>query len=243
MSSVAEQVSDQFELIRRQRDAALRDLNQAQELNHILQAEIKTLRYHGDLAMGRLGNELALSKQQLDRPLEVKVDAPAEWIGNWWLCTEDTTSVLFAAESAWREDQSNPQSAINLASTALKTNLKMKERLRCRLFIAAVQLSVAQLVEACAIVNECIKDCGTDPRYRELFAVACYLRGRILTEMNVLYHAHWDFSIALLSSDYHEEAKLWQSRCEACILAYENGEMTPVDSFQETTEPGPEGDE
>jgi hypothetical protein len=237
MTSAKQQIFDQFEVVRRQRDAAIRELSLAQETVTILEAEISALKYYGDLAYAKVAVELGPSERQIDRNPEVKVTRATAWIDDLWLCSPENNDILAPAEGAWQKNLHNPQAAILLATEALKTNLGKKDRLRCKLFLAAIQVSAGTLEPACALVNECIHGCGTDPRYKDIAGVAYYIRGRIFAAMKIYTTAHWDFSMVVLTPNYHELAKKWQGLCETWVYDQESGEpvqedraSTPADS-------------
>lgn len=218
MASHKQKVLDQFEIIRRQRDAALRELSQAQEIITLLEAELTAAKYYGDLAYAKVADEQGISKRQIERTPEVKVTDATTWIDDIWLCTPENSNILGLAELSWAKNLHNPQSAILLVTEALKTISVTKDRVRCKLFLAALQFAAKALEPACALVNECIKECGTDPRFKDIAGIAYYIRGRIFLALKIYPSAHWDFSIAVFTKGYHEQVKKWQGYCETCIL-------------------------
>lgn len=226
MTSLKEQVLDQFEIVRRQRDEVLKDLSHAQETITLLEAELAAVKYYGDLAYAKVADEQGISKTQIERTPEVEITNAAVWIDEIWLCSSENTSILRPAEKAWQNNLHNPQSAILLAMQALKTKPVKKDRLRCNLLMAAVELSAGSLESACARVNECVHESGTDPRFKDIAGIAYYIRGRIFLAMKLYPPAHWDFSMAVLTKGYHEQVKKWQGHCETCIL---DGEGEDVD--------------
>ena len=230
MPSSTQQILDQFHIVRRQKDTALRELSQAQETITVLDAELTALKYHGDLAYAKVADEQGVSKRQIERTPEVKSTGATAWIDDIWLCSPENTNLLGPAEKAWQENLHNPQSAILLVTKALKTKPVKKDRLLCKLFMAAVQLFAGSLEPACALVNECIKECEADPRFTEIVGMACYLRGRIFVAMKIFPAAHWDFSMAVLTKGYHEQAKTWQGFCESLIIEAEGENSTQYDT-------------
>ena len=84
--------------------------------------------------------------------------------------------------------------------------------------MAAIQFQARSLEPACALVNECIRECGTDPRFKDALGLAYYIRGRIFIALELYTSAHWDFSLAIFTKDYHEQAVSWQGYCESLIL-------------------------
>ncbi len=218
MTSSKQQILDHFEIICRQRDAALRELSQAQETITLLEAELTAVKYYGDLAYAKVADEQGVSKRQIERNPEVKVKDATAWIDGIWLCSPENTNILAPAEVAWAQNLHNPQSAILLVTEALKTKPVKKDHVRCKLFMAAIQFSAKVLEPACALVNDCINECGTDPRFKDIAGIAYYIRGRIFLEMKIYPSAHWDFSMAVLTKDYHEQVKKWQGYCETCIF-------------------------
>jgi hypothetical protein len=239
MMSLKQQVLDQFEIVRRQRDEALKDLSQAQETITILEAELAAIKYYGDLAYAKVADQQGISKIQVDRTHQVIVTSAMVWIDDIWLCSSEDTGILAPAERAWEGNLHNPQLAILLATQALKTKPVKKDRLRCKLFMAAIQLSAGSLESTCAGVNECIHECGTDPRFRDLAGIAYYIRGRIFVAMKLFPPAHWDFSKAVLTKGYHEQVKKWQGYCETCILEGEGEGMVGDDVASTTQDSSP----
>ena len=225
-----QQLLDQFEIVRRQRDSALRELSQAQDTIIALEAELTAVKYHGDLAYAKVADEQGISKRQLEPKSEVKSTNAAPLIDDIWLCSPESANLLGPAEEAWQNNLHNPQSAILLVTEALKTKPVRKDRLTCKLFIAAIQFSAGMLEPACALVNECINEAGTDPRYKDLAGIAFYIRGRIFVAMKIYPAAHWDFSMAVLTKGYHEQVKKWQGYCETCILEGEGQESIQEDA-------------
>ncbi len=218
MTSIRQQILDQFEVVRRQRDEARNDLSQAQETITLLEAELAAAKYYGDLAYAKVAHEQGISKKQIERTPEVNVSSATTWIDDIWLCTSDHTDILQSAEEAWANNLHNPQSAVLLATEALRTKPTLKDRLRCKLLMVAIQASAGLPEPACAGVNECIRECGTDPRFKDIAGIAYYIRGRIFLAMEYYRLAHWDFSRAVFTKDYHEQVKKWQGYCETCIL-------------------------
>lgn len=230
MTSYSQQILDQFEVVRRERDAAVRELSRAQETITVLEAEVTAIKYHGDLAYAKVADEQGMSKRQIERsPPEVKLTSATLWIGDIWMCTLENINILRPAEEAWRMNFANPQQAIVLATEALKTNLVKKERLRCKLFMSAIQFSAGSLEQACAMANDCIRECGTDPRYKNVAGIAYYIRGRIFMEMKLYSNAHWDFSMAVFTEGYHEQVKKWQGYCASRMLEEEGRETGEED--------------
>jgi hypothetical protein len=218
MTSFRQQILDQFEIVRRQRDAALWELSQAHETITILEAELTAAKYYGDLAYAKVADEQGVSKRQIERSPEVTTTNTVAWIDDIWLCSSDSTSILAPAEEAWRKNLHNPQSAILQVTEALKTKPVKRDRITCKLFMAAIQLSAGSLEAACALVNDCIKECGVDPRFRDIAGIAYYIRGRIFLAMKIFPSAHWDFSMAVLTKGYHGQVKKWQGYCETCLF-------------------------
>ena len=238
MATSKQQILDQFEIVRRQRDSALRDLSYAQETIALLEAELTGVKYHGDLAYAKVADEQGISKRQIERSPGVSVTTATTWIDGVWLCSPDKTNILRLAEEAWEQNLHNPQSALLLVTEALKAGPVKKDRLRCMLFTAAVQLSARSLEPACAMVNECIHECGTDPRFNDIAGIAYYIRGRILLALKHYPSAYWDFSRAVLTKGYHEKVKKWQGYCETCILEGEGAEaVRDVESSPEDSKP------
>jgi hypothetical protein len=235
MPSLKQQVLDQFEIVRRQRDEALKDLGLAHETIAILEAELAAIKYYGDLTYAKVAHEQGITKAQVDRSHQATIANAMVWIDDIWLCSSEDTDILRPAERAWEANLHNPQSAILLVAQALKTKPAKKDRLKCKLFMAAIQLSAGSLESACAGVNECIHECGTDPRFRDLAGIAYYIRGRIFLAMKLFPPAHWDFSKAVLTKGYHEQVKKWQGYCETCILEGE-GEEVVEDDVESTAE-------
>jgi hypothetical protein len=235
MPSLKQQVLDQFEIVRRQRDEALKDLSQAQETIAILEAELAAIKYYGDLTYAKVAHEQGITKAQVDRSHQVTITSATIWIDNIWLCSSEDNGILAPAEKAWEGNLHNPQLAIILVTQALRTKPVKKDRLKCKLFMAAIQLSAGSLESACAGVNECIHECGNDPRFKDLAGIAYYIRGRIFVAMKLFPPAHWDFSKAVLTKGYHEQVKKWQGYCETCILEGEGEEVVgdDVDSITE----------
>lgn len=224
-----QQILDQFEVVRRQRDSALKELSQAQDTITALEAEMTAVKYHGDLAYAKVADEQGISKRQFEPKPEGKTTNAAPWIDEVWLCNPEHANLLGRAEEAWQNNLHNPQSAILLVTEALKTKSVKKDRLTCNLFMAAIQFSAGKLEPACALVNEVINEAGTDPRYKDLAGIAFYIRGRIFAAMKIYPGAHWDFSMAVLTKGYHEQAKKWQGYCETCILEEEGRETIQED--------------
>ncbi|ERF68278.1 hypothetical protein EPUS_02734 [Endocarpon pusillum Z07020] len=218
MTSIKQQILDQFEVVRRHRDEAQNDLSQAQETITLLEAELAAVKYYGDLAYAKVTEEQGISKKQIEHTPEVKVSNAATWIDDVWFCTSDHTDILRPAEEAWAKNLHNPQSAILLVTEALKTKPAKKDRLRCKLLMVAIQVSAGLPEPACAGVNECINECGTDPRFKDIAGIAYYIRGRIFLALEYYRLAHWDFSRAVFTKGYHEQVKKWQGYCETCIL-------------------------
>jgi hypothetical protein len=215
MSSLKDQILDQFEMVRRERDLALKRLKQAEETITLLEAEITASKYHGDLAYAKVAAERSLSKSQIGRPARVESTKPTVWIDEIWLCSSETAALLGHAEESWRNSLQNPQAAILLATQAAEKNLIKIERLRCKLFLAAVQFSAGSLELACTLATECIDECGIEPRFREIAGIGHYIRGRVFMAMDVYLSAHWDFSIAVHTEGYHDKIKKWQGLCES----------------------------
>lgn len=226
MATSKQQILDQFEIVRRERDAALRDLSQAQETIALLEAEIVAIKYYADLAYAKVADGQGMSKRQSERKAEVTVTREKMWIDDIWLRSAEHSNILRPAEEAWEKHLHNPQPAILLVTEALKTNPVKRDRLRCKLFLAAIQFSATSLEPACALVNECIQECGTDPRFKDIAGIAYYIRGRIFEAMKIYPNAHWDFSMAVLTKDYHDQVKKWQGHCASCILEAEGEEET-----------------
>lgn len=221
MTTAKQQLFDLFEIIRRERDSALNGLSQAQETITLLEAEMTAAKYHADLAYAHVADEQGISKRQIERTTEPKaINSPA-WINDIWLCDPANTDILGPAEEAWQANIHNPQSAILLVTEVLKTIEVTRDRLTCLLFQSAIQFSAGMLEPACASVNECINQCGTDPRYKDLAGIALYIRGRIFVAMKFYQVAHWDFSKAVFTKGYQEQVKKWQGYCETCILESE----------------------
>lgn len=223
MSSSVEQILDQFHIVCRQRDSLSKQLSQTKDMVKLLEAEIAALKYHADLALAKAADEQGLSKGQIERTSGVKFIGPAAWIHDIWFCNPKNADLLGLAEKAWQENMQNPQSAILLITEALKTKLIKKDRVLCKLFLVAIQLFAASLEPAYALANECIEECRSDPRFTDLVGVACYLRGRIFLAMKIYPEAHWDFSMAVLTPGYHEQAKRWQGHCQSLLLEVEDG--------------------
>ena len=233
MSSSKYQILDQFHIIRRQRDTALRELSQAQEAIAILDAELTALKYHGDLAYAKVADEQGISKRQIERTPESKSMNSAAWIEDIWFCDPENAKLLGSAEKEWKEHVHNPQAAILLVTEALKTNPIKRDRLSCKLFTAAIQFLAGTLEPACALVNECIRECGIDPRFKDTLGLAYYIRGRIFVAMGIYPPAHWDFSVAIFTKNYHEQAIKWQGCCESLILQAEG--VQPSEDDTEST--------
>jgi hypothetical protein len=236
MTSSTQQILDQFEIVRRQRDAALWDLSQAQETITILEAELTAAKYYGDLAYAKVADGQGISKRQIERSPGVTTTNAVAWIDDIWLCSSDSSSILAPAEEAWRKNLHNPQSAILQVTEALKTKPVKKDRITCKLFMASIQFSVGSLEAACALVNDCIKECEVDPRFRDIAGIAYYIRGRIFLAMKIFPSAHWDFSMAVLTKGYHGQVKKWQGYCETCIFEGEGQQATEEDVQSSTTD-------
>jgi hypothetical protein len=233
MPASKHQILDQFHVVRRQRDTALRELSQAQETIAILDAELTALKYHGDLAYAKVADEQGVSKRQIERAPDVKFLDSTAWIDDIWFCSPENAKLLGPAEKEWKEHVHNPQAAIILVTEALKTNPIKQDRLTCKLFMAAIQFEAGQLEPACALVNECIRECGTDPRFKDTLGLASYIRGRIFVAMAIYPPAHWDFSVAVFTKNYHEQAIKWQGFCESLILQDEG--LDPNEGDSEST--------
>jgi hypothetical protein len=242
MVSTKQQILDQFEIVRRERDGALKQLSQAQETITLLEAELAAVKYYADIAYAKVVDEQGISKRRVERTPGVTVTNATAWIDDIWLCSSDITNALGAAEQAWENNLHNPQSAILLVTKVLKANPTKKDRLICKLFIAAIQFSAGTLEPACAAVNECIHECGTDPRFKDIAGIAYYIRGRIFVAMKIYPAAHWDFSIAVLTKGYHEQVKKWQGFCETWIREGEGeggGEEATEEDVESNSEESP----
>lgn len=229
MSSLKYQILDHFEIVRRERDDALRRLSQAEETIRLLEAEVTTVKYHGDIAYAKVADEQGMSKSQIERIPFVEVTDSTAWIDEIWLCSPENKNLLGSVEEKWREHPQNPQSAIILATKLSDTKPVKQDRLKCKLLLAAVQFSAGSLELACALANDCIRDCGTEPRFKDIAGIGHYIRGRVFAAMKLFLNAHWDFSMAVHTKGYHDKVKNWQGFCDTCIVEENAEEMIPDD--------------
>jgi hypothetical protein len=207
------------ELIR-QRDQARIDLMHAQETIQVLETELLLVQYRGNDALEKVAGKQSMTRINI-QPYATSVPT-SNMICGIWAPDMEHADLLGEAEQAWEAlafegNRWNPQEALNILSAVMTRDLNNIDKIRCMLFLSAVMLASENTENACAHANEALHMCGYDPRTKDLAGTAHYLRGRVFLKIGKFRQAYWDFSLALFTHLYHEEAQRLQHLCESEI--------------------------
>ena len=215
MTSLKQELYNTFQSLINQRDRLRLELVHAQETISLLETEYNAAKYHGDEAFAQVADQLGVARHRFQPPDSIPA---TRWLDDLWLSVPDNATLLGAAEVAWEQNMTNPQTALNIVAQVLKGNTKTHEKIKCTLLISAIMLSSGQIEIACANANEVLRECGKNFFYRHLAGIAYYLRGRVFLELKCFRQAYWDFSLAVFTPGYHEKSKHFQQYTENMIL-------------------------
>lgn len=137
------------------------------------------------------------------------------WIQNTWLCTQQNSRLLGAAECEWKHG--NPQRAINALSAQLTTrkDLLLSERLKCQLLMAAIFHCHGQHDESNQLLNVVLEKTQGSliPNYShtmELAGIAHFIQGKNMVALENWNEAFWSLTKALYTPGYHDKAQQLQ---------------------------------
>lgn len=220
MPSLKQELFATFQSVLRQRDQARLGLARANETVSLLEAEIAAVKYHGDAAFAQLAEQQGIPRH---RPqLDPDSDPGSYWIDGVWLAgQEENADLLGAAERSWKTNLMNPQESLNMAGLAAKGTANKADKIKCTLIVAAIKIASGQTGQtevAGGLANEALAECETDFRFRQLAGMAHWIRGHVFLKLGCLNQAYWDFSLALFTRGYHDQAKYYQMYTENRIL-------------------------
>jgi hypothetical protein len=224
MTSLKRELYDTFQSLINDQDQLRLELAQARETLSVLETEVNAIKFHGDAAFAKIAEQMEVTKHTFE--LVTDSISGSHWLKDIWLSEPSSAALLGEAEAAWKENMTDPQKALDIVEKVLRGTTRISERMKCNLFMAAVMLASGKTEEACASANEVLHQCGNDFNYKHLAGIAHYLRGRVFLEIQTFRQAYWDFSLAVFTPGYHEQAKYFQQHTEDCLLQYQNREQS-----------------
>ncbi|RJE24297.1 hypothetical protein PHISCL_03352 [Aspergillus sclerotialis] len=161
-----------------------------------------------ELSYPRTGTEI--------RKPHVEASTDLAWIEDTWLCSCQNSVFLGEAEEQWKNGR--PQQALIIAERVLssKPNLKEADKLKCRLFIAALVHYGGKHEESNKLVDDALRmiqqqQCLINyAQAREVRGIAHFIQGKNLMGLKKWNLAYWTFSQTLYTPGYHSKAQYLQ---------------------------------
>ena len=152
------------------------------------------------------------------RKPHVEASTDLAWIENIWLCSCQSSVFLGEAEEQWKSGR--PQQALIIAERVLssKPNLKEADKLKYRLFIAALVHYGGKYEESNELVDDALRviqhQCLINyAQAREVRGIAHFIQGKNLMGLKRWNLAYWAFSQALYTPGYHSKAQYLHKEC------------------------------
>lgn len=190
-------------------------LHIALETVDILNAQLAEYDSLLEKAQSRLSERTELSKPHTTTDVhkpQIETNTDLAWIEDTWLCSYQNAALLGEAEEQWKGGQ--PQRALILAERALssKSDLEPADRLKCRLFMAALVHYGGEYEESNELVETALRMIQEQrpmpySQAREVRGIAHFIQGKNLLGLERWNLAYWAFSQALYTPGYHAKAQ------------------------------------
>jgi tetratricopeptide (TPR) repeat protein len=204
-----------FNQLADERNRLLQDLRYALDTINVLETQLAEYDCLLEQAQSRLSGRTDLTKPRISAEAQkpqVEPSTEVAWIDDTWLCSCQNSAFLGEAEAQWKAGR--PQQALIAASRALSSHpyLELADKLKCRLFIAALVHYGSKYEESNERVDSVLRTIQEQPpanyaQAREVRGIAHFIRGRNLMGLKEWHLAYWSFSKALYTPGYHSKAQ------------------------------------